>query len=104
MGRLLSESISEWFTLFCLCHKLTIGFAVVAVINGVLMQETFKVASTDDRLMATEKEKSVRVFQDKMYMLFREMDTDGGGTVTLDEFRSALSCKKLMSWLASMDL
>ena len=27
----------------CLIHKLTMGFAVVGVINGVLMQETFKV-------------------------------------------------------------
>lgn len=31
----------------CLIHKLTMGFAVVGVINGVLMQETFKVGHGD---------------------------------------------------------
>lgn len=33
--------------IFFLIHKVTMGFAVIGVINGVLMQETFKVASYD---------------------------------------------------------
>lgn len=32
----------EFWMPVCLFHKLTMGFAVVGVINGVLMQETFK--------------------------------------------------------------
>merc|ERR1711953_434846 len=39
--RLLTEKVSEPLMFFCLLHKLTIGFAVVGVINGVFMQETF---------------------------------------------------------------
>merc|ERR1711865_467181 len=49
--RLLQEEVSEWFMPICLIHKLTIGFAVVGVINGVILQETFKVASTDGMIM-----------------------------------------------------
>lgn len=37
----------EFWMPFCLFHKLTMGFAVVGVINGVLMQETFKAKSRD---------------------------------------------------------
>merc|ERR1712078_260290 len=32
--RLLSEQVSEYFVAFCLLHKLTVGFAVVGIING----------------------------------------------------------------------
>ena len=37
--------------LLCILHKLVIGFAVVGVINGVFIQETFKVASSDNQIM-----------------------------------------------------
>ena len=36
------RSAKEFWVPVCLVHKLTMGFAVVGVINGVLMQETFK--------------------------------------------------------------
>merc|ERR1719321_1452192 len=32
--RLLSEEVSEWLMVACLLHKLTVGFAVLGVING----------------------------------------------------------------------
>merc|ERR1719218_333567 len=41
--RLLAEEVSEWFMLLCVAHKITVGFAVIGVINGVILQETFKV-------------------------------------------------------------
>merc|ERR1740130_1431033 len=56
--RLLAEEVSEWFMLFCLIHKLTLGFAVIGVINGVIMQETFKVASTDDMVMVRQRKRT----------------------------------------------
>ena len=30
--------MSEWYFLFSIAHKVTIGFAVIGVINGVFMQ------------------------------------------------------------------
>merc|ERR1711987_41602 len=41
VARLLSENVTEWFTLVNVLHKLTIGFALVGVLNGVILQETF---------------------------------------------------------------
>merc|ERR1719353_1089483 len=58
--RLLSEEVTEWFMVLCVIHKLTIGFAVVGVINGVFMQETFKVASSDDVIMVRQKAKAMQ--------------------------------------------
>ena len=36
--RVLLEDVNEWWVVFCLLHKFTVGFAVVGVINAVLMQ------------------------------------------------------------------
>eukprot|EP00928_Gymnodinium_smaydae_P072432 TRINITY_DN55790_c0_g1_i1.p1 TRINITY_DN55790_c0_g1~~TRINITY_DN55790_c0_g1_i1.p1 ORF type:complete len:665 (+),score=113.52 TRINITY_DN55790_c0_g1_i1:161-2155(+) len=102
--RLLSEQYSEYFMILCVLHKLTIGFAVVGVINGVFMQETFKVASTDDRIMVRQKETAVKVHRAKMQLLFEEADKDGSGKLDLQEFIHVLGKPNVRTWLTSMEL
>jgi len=102
--RVLAENVTEWFMLFCVIHKLTIGFAVLGIINGALMQETFKVASTDDTIMVRQKRRAARVHADKMGRLFNEADENGNGMVTLEEFRTVIKDSIVETWLASMDL
>ena len=56
LSRDMSE-VSEWWLVACLLHKLTMGFAVIGVINAVLMplflanemKQQQRVAPTDDR-------------------------------------------------------
>ncbi|CAK0900276.1 unnamed protein product [Prorocentrum cordatum] len=102
--RLLQESVNEWFILFCVVHKLTIGFAVIGVINGVLVQETFKVASTDDHLMIFQRERAVRLHKQKMLRLFRAADDTGDGLLDIKEFSSAMGDRDVQMWMASMEL
>jgi len=102
--RLLTENVTEWFMVFCLLHKLTVGFAVLGVINGVFVQETFKVAATDDTIMVRQKEQAARVHAEKMSCLFREADEDGDGVLSLDEFRNVVADPLVRLWLASMGL
>lgn len=102
--RLLSEKVSEWFMLLCILHKLVIGFAVVGVINGVFIQETFKVASSDNQIMMRQKERSYKLHEMKMRQLFLEADTDGDGFVNADEWRELVSHPAVQLWLGSMDL
>jgi hypothetical protein len=102
--RLLSERVSEWFMLFCILHKITIGFAVIGVINGIFMQETFKVASTDDIIMTRQKLRAHRLHSEKMSRLFEEADENGDGKLSLDEFRNVLESRSVRAWLSSMEL
>ncbi|CAJ1347547.1 unnamed protein product, partial [Effrenium voratum] len=88
----------------CLFHKLTMGFAVVGVINGVLMQETFKVAHMDDTVMVREKQRAIRAHVQKMSLLFEEADTSGDGRVDLAEFKRILDDHEVKVWLAAMDV
>jgi len=102
--RLLTEEVSEWFMLFCVIHKLTVGFAVVGVINGVFMQETFKCASTDDVIMVRQKEKASARHRKNMQELFDGLDSSGDGRVNLAEFRALANYPTVKAWLASMEI
>jgi len=104
MSRMLAENVSEYFMFFGVVHKLTAGFAFVGVVNGVFMQETFKVASTDDRIMVKQKERMVNTHIKKMKMFFNLADSSGDGEIDLDEFRDMVSNPKVAMWLASMEL
>jgi len=102
--RLLAEEVSEWFALYVLLHKFTVGFAVVGVINGVFMQETFKVASTDDIIMVRQRVKAMNLHSKNMRQLFEALDSDSNGKVTDVEFAQLVRYPEVRTWLASMDL
>jgi len=102
--RILSENVTEWFMLFCVAHKLTIGFAVLGVINGVFVQETFKVAACDDVLMVRQKKRAVTIHAGKMRRLFKDTDANGDGRLTLEEFQEVVREPVVGTWLGSMDL
>jgi len=102
--RALVENVSEWYLLFSLAHKLLIGFSVVSVITGVFIQETFKVATTDDKIMLMQKERAIKVHTKKMVELFSHADTDGNGALDREEFNAAMNDDSIRAWLSSMGL
>jgi hypothetical protein len=102
--RWLMENLHEGFMLFALVFKLVMGIAVVGVINAVFMQETFKVANTDDEIMVRTKTRAARQHVDKMQVLFRACDEDNNGRIHREEFRRVLEDRSIRTWLASMDL
>jgi len=104
VARLLSEEASEWFTLFCLLHKLTIGFAVISVISGVILQETFKVAQTDDIIMFRQKKMASAVLRRKLTALFQELDDSGDGRLEMCEVDRIRELPDVKFWLASLGI
>jgi len=102
--RLLAEEVSEWFMVFCLVHKLTIGFAVIGVINGVFMQETFNVASTDDDIMVRRKRQAASTHTRKMVSLFSHLDVSEDGELDFEEFQAITKSPWVQAWLSSMEL
>mmetsp|Transcript_80106 Transcript_80106/g.226745 ORF Transcript_80106/g.226745 Transcript_80106/m.226745 type:complete len:545 (+) Transcript_80106:2-1636(+) len=105
VGRALAENVSEWFMLLSVVHKLTIGFAVIGVINGVFMQETFMVASSDDVIMLRRKERAARLMYNKLYRLFEHIDVAPcNGKVTVAEFTEGISNRETKTWLSSMEI
>merc|ERR1712032_805170 len=102
--RFLVEEVNEAHMVFVLLFKLGMGIAVLGVINAVFMQETFKVANTDNDIMVRTKTKAAQMHKEKMETLFRVLDTDGNGRLQREEFKSVLMDPTIHTWLASMDL
>jgi hypothetical protein len=102
--RALVENVSEWWMLFSLAHKTVIGFSVVAVITSVFIQETFKAATSDDRIMIMGKERARKTHIKKISALFRHADYNGNGVIDVHEFLNTLADSGLRTWLAAMGL
>jgi hypothetical protein len=101
---LLSEKVTSWFILFCLLHKLTVGFAVVGVINAVFIQETFKIANQDNYILKRQRERADAAFAHKMNLLFQHADDDGNATLSLSEFHALVNEPAVKTWLSSLGL
>eukprot|EP00928_Gymnodinium_smaydae_P050597 TRINITY_DN3414_c0_g2_i1.p1 TRINITY_DN3414_c0_g2~~TRINITY_DN3414_c0_g2_i1.p1 ORF type:complete len:512 (-),score=56.26 TRINITY_DN3414_c0_g2_i1:100-1635(-) len=103
-SRILAEHVGEAFFALGMLHKLVIGFAVVAIINGVFMQQTFSVAAMDDVIMVRRKETQMQYHRKKMKQLWKEADMSGDGEITLNEWLALLDHPEVKTWLASMEL
>lgn len=102
--RLLTEHVSEWWAIPMLIYKMFMGFAVVKVITGVFLHETFKVAATDDELMVVQKTRATAKYQKQMKSLFTKADVDSNGNLSRDELAQVLGDTGAKTLLAAMDL
>lgn len=103
-ARLLTENVHWSFMPLAVMHKLVFGFAVVGVITGVIMKETFKVAESDNQLMIWTKERQMQMHAKKMRALFAQADRSHDGTIDVNEFRVMMGHEWIRTWLASMEL
>jgi voltage-gated sodium channel len=103
ISRKLAENVHESCMFMALLIKLTMGFAVIGVINGVFMQETMKAAAEDDRVNIIRKQKASLLYAEKMQQLFEEADISGDGLVSRGEFNEILARNEVRIWLSAMD-
>ncbi|CAE7221746.1 Scn10a [Symbiodinium sp. CCMP2456] len=104
VARLLQDHVSEAFTAFSIIHKITIGYALIAVINGVFLKETFQAADNDDKIMMRNTEKKRHQHIKKMKSLFEAADETGDGVLDREEFIQVMTDPEIVNWLAAMDL
>jgi hypothetical protein len=103
VARLLTENVHECFMVLTVVYKMTLGFAIVAVINGVFMQETFKAAALDDNIMVRQRSRAAEIHRDKMTRLFKSVDTSDDGLISLREFADFFRDKELKLWLTALE-
>jgi hypothetical protein len=100
----LLQEISDWWAIGCLVYICIVWFAVVQVIRGVFISETFKVAASDDELMIMQKNRQIEDHIRKMDEFIREADINSDGFVSLEEFLSILQDRRVRTWIAAMGL
>jgi len=102
IARLLVEKVSEWFMVVSLAHKMMIGYAMIGIINGVFIQETFKVAATDDLLMVQRKANASKNHGKKMRRLFGAV-AGADGCITKKQFKKMVKEPYVSQWLSAME-
>lgn len=104
VARILQDHVHEAFCAFSILHKITVGYALIAVINGVFLKETFSAAENDDKIMMRNTEKKRDQHIKKMKSLFEAADETGDGVLDREEFIQVMTDPEIVNWLAAMDL
>lgn len=104
ISRFLMENVHEWWMLFVILYKLTVGFAMIGILNSVFMQETFSATELDNDIMVAKKRRADAAHRTKMTALFEHADLDQDGRIGRREFAKILRDPAIRTWLASMNL
>jgi len=102
--RMMSDNVEETWALFFIGYKCVGGFAVVTVITGVFMQETFRVAEKDDDLLVIRQTRQAKIHTTKMSRLFQVADQTGTGALSFSDFKALINDPFIKTWLAAHEL
>ncbi|CAK0798641.1 unnamed protein product [Prorocentrum cordatum] len=96
--------VDELYMILGVGHQLCFGFAVIEVMTGVFLHETFQVASLDDGIMTNETKRAIKNNTEKMKIFFENADVNGDGYLDKDELEGVLKRHKVQEWLTGMGL
>mmetsp|Transcript_15553 Transcript_15553/g.32934 ORF Transcript_15553/g.32934 Transcript_15553/m.32934 type:complete len:548 (-) Transcript_15553:231-1874(-) len=103
-ARVLTENITEWYGVLFIVYRCVVGFAMLAVITGVFMQQTFKTAATSFDLMIIEKARQKREHLQMMNRFLKIADGSNDGVISWPEFSKLLQDDAIKLWLQAMGL
>ncbi|CAE8719467.1 unnamed protein product [Polarella glacialis] len=104
ISRFLFDRVDPWYGPAMIVYRCIVGFAIIQVITGVFMHETFKAAAADDSIMITQRKKEMEAHVAKMTLLFAEADTSGDGFLSYAEFQEIVEDPRVKTWLGAMQL
>merc|ERR1719240_2553805 len=100
--RFINENVDEWHGHLLVVYKVVVGFALLRVVSGVFLLETFKAASSDDELMVVQKKRAQQKHESKMMRLFKSAAIDDH--VHKEEFGQLLQDKNVRTWLSAQEI
>lgn len=104
VARILQEVVGPVMNTFTILHKVTIGFACIGVINGVFMQETLRVAQSDDVIMMRDVARRDRLHADKMKAFFDLADQSGDTMISRKKWKDVMASPSTKQWFAAQGL
>ncbi|CAK9073275.1 unnamed protein product [Durusdinium trenchii] len=104
VARVLQEIVSPAMNIFTILHKVTIGFACIGVINGVFMQETLRVAQSDDVIMMRDVGRRDRLHAEKMKAFFELSNQSGDTMISRDRWKHVMESPNTKQWFAAQGL
>merc|ERR1719382_618592 len=104
IARFLMENVADAWALVVILFKLTIGFAMIGILNSVFMQTTFSATENDNDIMAAKKRRADQAHRSKMTDLFELADDNRDGFIGRRDFAKVLQDPAMRLWISSMGL
>merc|ERR1719191_547403 len=96
--------VSRIYTLFWLAYVSGVTFAIIRVITAIFLKETLAAAEADREMKMAEKKLQRDAYIRSLQTLFNELDTDGGGHLSLEEVRAMMKDPRVEIWMSVLDL
>eukprot|EP00929_Paragymnodinium_shiwhaense_P054357 TRINITY_DN27239_c0_g2_i1.p1 TRINITY_DN27239_c0_g2~~TRINITY_DN27239_c0_g2_i1.p1 ORF type:complete len:712 (-),score=180.93 TRINITY_DN27239_c0_g2_i1:330-2465(-) len=93
-----------WYRLLFLLFISFSVFAVVNVVTGVFVESAIQTSGSDKEAIIKEELDSKFRYLQNMQEVFMEMDADGTGGITLDEFQEHLGDQRVIAYFNSLKL
>mmetsp|Transcript_37353 Transcript_37353/g.106699 ORF Transcript_37353/g.106699 Transcript_37353/m.106699 type:complete len:624 (+) Transcript_37353:71-1942(+) len=99
----LSSVSPVWMILFMAFISFTY-FAVLNVVTGVFCQTAIESATLDQDMVVQDMLASKKEFTTRFAQIFKHIDTDDTGKITLAQFEDGLKDEQVQAYFASMEL
>jgi len=80
------------------------GFAVITILSGIFIEKSLAASLPDRESQALEQRRAEEMECQEMKDMFMQMDEDGSGTLTIDEFMAACEDIYVKSYLRVLGL
>jgi len=81
-----------------------VAFAIVTVIRGVFLHETFKVAQFEEEIMIIQKQRMMQKTKKHLYAFFKQADKSGDGFISYSQFEELAQDHNMKAWMAAMEI
>merc|ERR1711879_725638 len=89
----ITRTLFEWEK-FCgflaMCYVVVVNVAIMMVVRGVFIHETFRIAATDAQLMVVQAKRKAQQHRSHMQLMMEAIDVDGDQFISIQEFQAAL--------------
>lgn len=98
------EEISVWLLALFTIYIFFTYFAVLNVVTGVFCQSAIETVAHDPDLAAQSMLGTKKSYAGKLSRLFKSVDRDGSGLITLDELEGLLADERMNAYISALGL
>jgi Ca2+-binding EF-hand superfamily protein len=94
----------RWVSLYFVALILLVVMVLLNLITAVIVENAFSIVQEDEDAALREKEKMKELEIEKFRVMFKEMDTDGGGTLSFQEFEDSMDLPAVQTAFKALEI
>jgi len=98
------RQVGGFFYALFLLYIAIFVFVVMNIINSIFLESILSHAERDHQLIIETQMEKKEEYVANLQIIFQDMDIDGDGEVTYDEFCNQLYCPRMQAFVASLEM